>query len=192
MSGVSLITEWRFTLRTRDGNLGLRKVQLLFKLMSANGPLAADIAPRPNVRFSAEGGIPEKQRQLVYKLRRAGCDARPANAKEQPPGVASAAWGFTPGAHWRVGTPEISMASEYTTRVSGGFRQVGNNVALSRALLSVGTLIRAPGRPALARRSQAGFFSSSSNLRTIVSRGVAVTALNGAVVALLLAACAVR
>jgi hypothetical protein len=26
-----------------------------------------------------------------------GCDARAAIAKEQPPGVASAAWGFTPG-----------------------------------------------------------------------------------------------
>ena len=43
-------------------------------------------------------------------------------------------------AHWGEGTPEISMASEYATRVSGGFRQAGNNVALSRAPLSVGTL----------------------------------------------------
>jgi hypothetical protein len=58
----------------------------------------------------------------------------------------------------------MSMASEYTTRVSGGFRQAGNNVAMSRALLSVGTLIRARGRPALTRRSQTGLFSSSSSL----------------------------
>ena len=58
----------------------------------------------------------------------------------------------------------MSMASEYTTRVRGGFRQAGNNVAMSRALLSVGTLIRAPGRPALTRRSQSGFFSSNSSL----------------------------
>jgi hypothetical protein len=40
------------------------------------------------------------------------------------------------------------MASEYNTRVSEGFPQAGNNVALSRALLSVGTLQRAaPSRP---------------------------------------------
>jgi hypothetical protein len=45
---------------------------------------------------------------------------------------------------WGVGTPEISMASEYDTGVSGGFRQAGNNVALSRALLSVGTYNQAP------------------------------------------------
>jgi hypothetical protein len=31
------------------------------------------------------------------------------------------------------------MASEYDTGVSEGFRQAGNNVAMSRALLSVGT-----------------------------------------------------
>jgi hypothetical protein len=35
------------------------------------------------------------------------------------------------------------MASEYNTRVSEGFPQAGNNVALSRMLLSVGT-IRGP------------------------------------------------
>jgi len=127
-------------------------------------PLATDFAPQPNVRFSAESDTTEKQRPLVYKLRWAGCGARAANSKEYPPGVASVAWGVTPGAHWGVGTPEMSMASEYTTRVSGGFRQAGNNVAMSRALLSVGTLIRAPGRPALTRRSQSGFFSSSSSL----------------------------
>ena len=56
------------------------------------------------------------------------------------------------------------MASKYNTGVSGGFLQAGNNVALSRALLSVGTRIRAPGMPALTRRSQSGFFSSSSSL----------------------------
>ena len=31
------------------------------------------------------------------------------------------------------------MASEYNTRVSGSFRQAGNNVAMSRALPPVGT-----------------------------------------------------
>ena len=45
-------------------------------------PVAADFAPQPNVRFSAESDITEKQRPLVYELRRAGCDSRPANAKE--------------------------------------------------------------------------------------------------------------
>ena len=69
------------------------------------------------------------------------------------------------------------MASEYTTRVSGGFRQAGNNVALSRALLSVGTLIRAPGRPALIRRSPSGFFSSNSILRSSAQPRGVVTAI---------------
>jgi hypothetical protein len=50
-------------------------------------------------------------------------------------------------AHWGVGTPEMSRGSKYNTGVSGGFPQAGKNVALSRALLSVGTLIRARGRP---------------------------------------------
>jgi hypothetical protein len=36
-------------------------------------------------------------------------------------------------------------ASRYATGVSGGFRQADNNVALPRALLSVGTLIRGAG-----------------------------------------------
>jgi hypothetical protein len=31
---------------------------------------------------SAESDITEKQRPLVYELRRTNCDARPANAKE--------------------------------------------------------------------------------------------------------------
>jgi hypothetical protein len=53
--------------------------------------------------------------------------------------------GVHSGAHWGVGTPEISMASEYNTGVSGGFRQAGNNVVLSRTLLPVGTLQRGAG-----------------------------------------------
>ena len=40
--------------------------------------------------------------------------------------------------------PEDIAVSGYDTGVSEGFRQAGNNVALSRALLSVGTLINAP------------------------------------------------
>jgi hypothetical protein len=71
--------------------------------------------------------------------------------------------GVHSGAHWGVGSPEISMASEYNTGVSGGFRQAGNNVVLSRTLLPVGTLQRGagpdatnalnrPGRPNLAAR----------------------------------------
>jgi hypothetical protein len=40
----------------------------------------------------------------------------------------------------RGGPPEIPMASEYNTGVSGGFRQAGNNVALWRAVLPIGTL----------------------------------------------------
>jgi hypothetical protein len=38
-----------------------------------------------------------------------------------------------------------ATASGYIGGVSGGFRQVGNNAALSRALLSVGTLIQGDG-----------------------------------------------
>ena len=43
----------------------------------------------------------------------------------------------------------MSMASKYGTGVSGGFRQAGKNVALSRALLSVGTLQRGAALAAL-------------------------------------------
>jgi hypothetical protein len=47
--------------------------------------------------------------------------------------------------------PQISTVSRYDTGVSGGFRQAGNNVVLSRAVPSVGTLDqRATGQPALA------------------------------------------
>ena len=42
--------------------------------------------------------------------------------------------------------PEIATVSEYATGVSESFRQAGNNVALSRALLSVGTKQSKPAR----------------------------------------------
>jgi hypothetical protein len=71
----------------------------------------------------------------------------PALAKEQPPSGVARRLGVHSGReHWGEGTPEISMASEYNTRVSRRFRQAGNNVALSRALPSVGTLRRGAER----------------------------------------------
>jgi hypothetical protein len=61
--------------------------------------------------------------------------------------------------HWGVGPPGISTLSEYNTEVSGSFRQAGNNVALSRALLPVGTLIMASCRSALVRCYCAEFWT---------------------------------
>jgi hypothetical protein len=62
--------------------------------------------------------------------------------KNNPQAGAQRLGAYSERAHWGEGTPEISMASEYNTGVSEGFRQAGINVELSRALLVVGTTRR--------------------------------------------------
>jgi hypothetical protein len=54
------------------------------------------------------------------------------------------------------------MAAKYNTGVSGGLRQAGNNVALSRTLLSVGTIYRAAVRRRRVRREVADIEQRSS------------------------------
>jgi hypothetical protein len=58
--------------------------------------------------------------------------------KNNPRAAWRAAREFTPRVC--VGTPEMSMASKYNTGVSGAFPQAGSNMALSRTILSVGTM----------------------------------------------------
>ena len=61
-----------------------------------------------------------------------------ADSEEQPPGGVAR----RPRVHSArcVGTPEMSRGVNYNAGVSGGFPQAGKNMALSRALLSVGTI----------------------------------------------------
>ncbi len=74
--------------------------------------------------------------------------APPAFVKIKPPGGGGS---YTPEGLLRArtgwsGRPKYRRHPKYNTEVSRGFRQAGNNVALSRAILSVGTT--PPGRPA--------------------------------------------
>lgn len=94
-------------------------------------------------------------------IKRDCAPARPRLPKNDPQAAELKRLGVHFGrAHWGEGTPEISMASEYTTRVSGGFRQAGKNVVLSRAVLPVGTA----DQGALDRRRvKASFVGSDAN-----------------------------
>jgi hypothetical protein len=67
-------------------------------------------------------------------------EAHPRLSKNNPQAAERKRLGVHFGrAHWGEGTPEIPMASEYSTGVSGCFRQAGKHVVLSRTVLPVGS-----------------------------------------------------
>ena len=68
------------------------------------------------------------------------CRAHPRLSKNNPQAAERKRLGVHFGrVHWGEGTPEIPMASEYSTGVSGCFRQAGKYVVLSRTVLPVRT-----------------------------------------------------